>query len=128
MSLLKNYKIFFLLSFFGIVIWYSFSYLFSEPVKVINIEPEFVGLSNELKHLINKDFNGLNNKVIQIEGIISKIYEDGILLDENIFCQFDEDINLTSKAVNKEITIKGKVVGFDELLMELKLNQCSIIQ
>jgi len=30
--------------------------------------------------------------------------------------------------LNKEVVIKGKVVGFDELLMEIKLNQCIIIQ
>ena len=30
--------------------------------------------------------------------------------------------------INKEIQIKGKVEGFDELLMEIKLNQCTIIQ
>jgi hypothetical protein len=33
-----------------------------------------------------------------------------------------------SIVVNKEVVIKGKVVGFDELLMEIKLNQCTIIQ
>jgi hypothetical protein len=113
---------------FGIGVYTFYNYVFSEPTKVINIASEFIGQSDEFKYLFTEDLEGWSNKVIEIKGTITGINDNGVLLDENIYCQFDQNTDLPSIAVNKEVVIKGKVVGFDELLMEIKLNQCTIIQ
>ena len=105
-----------------------YNYVFSEPTKAINIASEFIGQSDEFKYLFTEDLEGWSNKVVEIKGTITGINDYGVLLDENIYCQFDQNTDLLSIAVNKEVVIKGKVVGFDELLMEIKLNQCTIIQ
>ena len=131
MSLLKKNKIIvisFLVVMFGIGVYTFYNYVFSEPTKVINIASEFIGQSDEFKYLFTEDLEGWSNKVIEIKGTITGINDNGVLLDENIYCQFDQNTDLPSIAVNKEVVIKGKVVGFDELLMEIKLNQCTIIQ
>ena len=113
---------------FGIGVYTFYNYVFSEPTKVINIASEFIGQSDEFKYLFTEDLEGWSNKVVEIKGTITGIYDNGVLLDENIYCQFDQNTDLSSIVVNKEVVIKGKVVGFDELLMEIKLNQCTIIQ
>jgi len=112
----------------GIGSYTFYNYVFSAPTKASDIAPEYIGHSDEFKFLVTEDLKGWNNKVVQIKGLITQINDYGVLLNENIYCQFDQDTNLPSIAVNKEVVIKGKVVGFDELLMEIKLNQCTIIQ
>ena len=42
--------------------------------------------------------------------------------------EFQNDDKLIDAAENEVITLKGKVIGFDELLEEIKLNQCIFIQ
>jgi len=76
--------------------------------------------------LIQTDFTQWHNKVIQITGTITGIQEEGILLNQDIYCQFND--KLISAAKNAAITVKGRVIGFDELLEEIKLSQCIIIQ
>ena len=76
--------------------------------------------------MIQADFTQWHNKIIQITGTITAIQEEGILLNQDIYCQFDD--KLINAAENEVITLKGRVIGFDELLEEIKLNQCIIIQ
>ena len=66
------------------------------------------------------------NKTIQVSGSISNKNNNSITLDTNVFCQFSNTIedNLNNSA---PIKIKGRFIGYDDLLEEIKLDQCSII-
>ena len=112
----------------GIGVHTIYSYIYSAPAKASDIVPFFKGDANEFKYILTQDLKYWNDKVVQIQGKITYVDEYGILLNKNIFCQFDQNIDIPSKFLNKNIVIKGRVVGFDELLMEIKLNQCIIIQ
>jgi hypothetical protein len=131
MSLLKKNKFIVILLFIallGIGVWSTYRYVFVTPTKASEVSPDFIGEAKEFKYLFTEDIKYWNNKVVQIKGKVSEINEYGILLNENIFCQFEQNIDITTSSATNDILIKGKVVGFDELLMEIKLNQCVIIQ
>lgn len=72
---------------------------------------------NETKYL---------NKTIEVKGIVTNQSEKSISLNDNIFCQFSELVPSKLKT-NIEISIKGRFIGYDDLLEELKFDQCMVI-
>ena len=61
-------------------------------------------------------------KAIAIEGTITKITGTEVIIDNSIICNLKEfDPSITK---NQVITLKGRVVGYDDLMGELKLDQC----
>ncbi len=126
MNLLKKNKTVVILILLGIGLWSAYQYVFAAPLTTNEITAEFQGKAEDFKHLIQADFTQWHNKIIQITGTITAIQEEGILLNQDIYCQFDD--KLINAAENEVITLKGRVIGFDELLEEIKLNQCIIIQ
>jgi hypothetical protein len=65
------------------------------------------------------------NKAVEITGKVTNITENVITLDGKVSCQFEasEKVNLDS-----QVKIKGRVTGYDDLLEELKLDQCLIVK
>lgn len=123
---MKKNKTIVLLILLGIGLWSAYHYVFAAPLTTDKIIAEYQGKAEAFKRLMLTDFDEWHNKVIQITGTVMAIQEEGILLDQNIYCQFDD--KLIKITENEVITLKGRVIGFDELLEEIKLNQCIIIQ
>lgn len=98
-----------------------------------NIEKEIPSYSltpskliNEYKSNISESDSKYLNKTIQVEGEITEVSDSILTLDSSIFCAFDKKINKAS--IGNKVIIKGRCIGFDELMEEIKLDQCSIIQ
>ena len=68
------------------------------------------------------------NKAISISGTITDINvtENLVILDQTTICQFLKVDALLQKGT--KITIKGRFTGFDDLMGELKLDQCVILK
>lgn len=63
-------------------------------------------------------------KAVAIEGKITASNGNEIILNNTIICNFK---NLDSSIKNNQtITVKGRVVGYDDLMGELKLDQCFV--
>ncbi len=74
------------------------------------------------------DVNGANKKYlgkpVAISGTITSVNAKEVILDNSVNCNLNAaDSNLKN---GQKVTIKGRVVGFDDLLGELKLDQCNI--
>ncbi|MBR9915045.1 MAG: hypothetical protein GYB32_09515 [Algicola sp.] len=65
------------------------------------------------------------NNTVQIMGNISKIDSSVIILNNSIFCQFSTSIK--QLYMKDSITVKGRFIGYDDLLGDIKLDQCLII-
>ena len=104
----------------------TYGYLFSAPTKPADTAPEFIGQAQEFSYLVTDDLAFWVNKVVELTGEVSEVTDDGILINGTIYCQLDDQTVLETVAQNQRLTIKGKLVGFDELLMEIKLSQCII--
>ncbi|MSP85438.1 MAG: hypothetical protein EXR18_06410 [Flavobacteriaceae bacterium] len=65
-----------------------------------------------------------SDKAIAISGIVTAVSDSIVTIDNTIICNFKSP----DTAIKNEqaITVKGRLVGFDDLMGELKLDQCSI--
>ena len=65
-----------------------------------------------------------SDKAIAISGTVTAVTDSIVTIDNTIICNFKTpDTTLKNE---QAITIKGRLVGFDDLMGELKLDQCSI--
>jgi hypothetical protein len=65
------------------------------------------------------------NKAVEISGKVTAVNDNVITLDEKVSCQLLHPENV---APNTQVKIKGRVTGYDDLLEELKLDQCLIVK
>lgn len=98
-----------------------------------NIESEnstYIVTSTEIINEFNDNTlqatNKYQNKAIEISGSISEINDSIITIDETIFCKMN--VLDASKRINDKIHIKGRLVGFDDLFGDIKLDECTILK
>lgn len=109
----------------------AYKYIYQNHRNINTEQPEFVISSNTitnefLQNSIEAEKKYLN-KTIEIKGNITEINEKDITLNNTVFCQFDDIINNTVK-INDSISIKGRCIGYDDLLELLKIDQSTIIE
>lgn len=87
-------------------------------LTALDISNEFAidPMSSENKYL---------NKTVEIIGSISDKNTQSITIDGKVFCQFSNNIKSTINTT--QIKIKGRFIGYDDLLEQVKLDQCIII-
>ena len=61
-------------------------------------------------------------KAVAVKGIVTEVNNNVITLDNGIVCTLQTANNAIKK--NQVVTIKGRVVGYDDLMGEIKLDQC----
>lgn len=66
------------------------------------------------------------NKTIEIEGIVSEVTDSSMVIDGKVFCKMNKKIK--PNFMNKQVNIKGRCIGFDDLFELVKFDQCSIKQ
>ena len=75
------------------------------------------------------DVNNSNKKYLEkpvvITGRITAVEGTSVILDQLVNCNFS-DVKPSFK-VGERATVKGRVVGFDDLLGEVKMDQCNLI-
>ncbi|UGU16628.1 hypothetical protein LS482_01870 [Sinomicrobium kalidii] len=64
------------------------------------------------------------NEVIRINGNITAVEKDHVIVDDNIVARFRET---SGKKAGAPISFKGRCVGYDELLEEIRLDECYIL-
>ncbi len=84
-------------------------------------------ISNEFTQNPTESERKYLNKTIEISGFISEPNIKDLTLDDKVFCQFENSIGKSFK-INSKIKIKGRFIGYDDLLEQVKLDQCSIIK
>jgi hypothetical protein len=63
-------------------------------------------------------------KPVSISGVVTSVNDKEVILDNSVNCNFLSTVNSLKK--NQQVTIKGRVIGYDDLLGELKLDQCNL--
>lgn len=108
---------------------FSYQYVSKNHRNIAKEEASYQFTSNELasQFAINPDQSESKylNQVIEVKGSISEVNELEIVLDNTVVCLFQNTPNLPSK--NKTLILKGRFIGYDNLLEQLKLDQCIII-
>lgn len=60
------------------------------------------------------------DQVVLVNGMITEVKGNTILIDDGIFCQFEQEI----QPIEGRIVIKGRVVGYDDLFGQVRLDFC----
>ena len=119
------------LSIIGVVVVYL---TYNKPHKDFNkSRSEFTIESKDLIEFYQNDADNANtsylDKILLLTGVITDIGTNIIILDNGIVCTLDpsqiisEKINLGSK-----ISIKGRCIGYDDLLEEIRIDHSFIIK
>ncbi len=83
-------------------------------------------LSKEYKSNIDASNKKYLEKAVVITGKIVSVKAKEVILENAIVCNLKNAD--TSLKENQQVTIKGRVVGYDDLMEEIKLDQCFIIK
>jgi len=124
----KKIKIFiFSIVIIGIVAFTGYNYVMYGGARNLSTEDTAYTVSsksiaNEFASNIEMSNKKYLEKAIAIKGTITKITGTEVIIDDSIICNLKESDPSITK--NQVITLKGRVVGYDDLMGELKLDQC----
>ena len=107
----------------------SINYVFHGGARDLDTEEAvFTVSSNDIIIEFSSDVTSATNKysdkAISISGKVTAVSDSIVTIDQTIICNFQSpDSNIKKE---QYISVKGRLVGFDDLMGELKLDQCSI--
>lgn len=111
----------------GLTIFTGYNYVMNGGARNLSTEETAFTVSSKS---ITKEFAtniDVSNKkylekAIAIKGTITQINGSQVIIDDSIICNLkDFDPSILK---NQVVTLKGRVVGYDDLMGELKLDQC----
>jgi len=109
---------------------FGYNYLYQDHREISNEKADFsvssTVLQNDFLNNIKTAEAKYLNKVIVVTGEVSEINPTDITLNTSIFCGLLPNTSLEKINLNNSITIKGRCIGFDDLLEQVKLDQCTI--
>ncbi|KIA85542.1 hypothetical protein [Flavobacterium sp. AED] len=90
---------------------------------------DFTVTSADITAEFTKNIDASNKKYLEkavaITGIITSVNATEVIIDNTIICNLKKLDSSTKKG--QTVTVKGRIVGYDDLMGELKLDQCFII-
>ena len=89
-------------------------------VSAIELTHQFQRNANQFQDKYLNETIAINGKITLIDGLT-------ITLNKSIFCTMNVDFDASQYKMDSEVTIKGRFIGYDDLLEEVKLDQCSIV-
>ena len=125
MSLKKKHKIIILLLLIiSITCYVGFTCLMKAPEKIETKAVFFSSSAKDLLFNVQKNDTVWSSKIVQLKGVITAIGSKGITLENQIYCQLKEEQDVANFKLNTLISLKGRIIGYDDVLEELKLDQC----
>jgi hypothetical protein len=115
----------------GITLFAVFNYVIYGGARNLSTEQtDFTVSSQSISKEFVENIEASNEKYLEkavaIKGKITKITGKEVIIDNSISCTL-KDLDSTIKE-NQIIILKGRVVGYDDLMGELKLDQCLILK
>ena len=111
----------------GAVVVYS--YLNKSHRDIATEETNFKITASKLLESFQKDENTANkkylNKTIEVEGLVTSVDANNLTMQPGVFFALSE--NQTTPKTNTTLVIKGRCIGYDNLLEEIKFDQATIL-
>lgn len=124
MNWLKRNKILLTLLIVSFGAYSTYKYVYRPHKNIEKLATSFTGNCTEFLSKIKEDTNIWNSNIVELSGKVTSIDKNGITLNKQIYCLFKEPLKTARLKENQTIKIKGRVIGYDDLLDELKLKQC----
>lgn len=114
-----------------LVVIVGYNYVFQGHRNIAKEQSEFVLAANLLiEEFANEPELSQTkylNKTIEISGAVTNMDSNTLTVSEKVFCQFISTIDPAAN-LNEQITVKGRFIGYDDLLEEIKLDQCIVVK
>lgn len=126
----RRLKILIAIVFVVIVSFFSLRYYAYNAGKrdIQSEKTAFVVSSKEILAEFTSNTTASNKKYLEkpvaISGIITSVNGKEVILDNSVNCSLI--IATNSIKIDQKVTIKGRVVGYDDLLGEVRLDQCNL--
>ncbi|MCT4663647.1 MAG: hypothetical protein N4A45_00270 [Flavobacteriales bacterium] len=106
--------------------FFGYRYIYKDHDTIQELSTEYSGTAKELLNKVSENPENWNNKIVEISGLVTKVNATSITINSSVFCQLDPS---NSKTINQQdkAKIKGRIIGFDDLLMELKMDQTIVL-
>jgi len=112
-----------------IIAYLTYNYMYQDHRNILQEDASFNISSSELFETFNSKPELANKKfintVIEFHGTISKLNEEFIIIHPNIFCTLDSSLSSSNLNLGDTLLLKGRCVGFDDLFMEVKIDNVS---
>lgn len=122
MNWLKKNKFIVILSITVLAIILSIRYIYQPHQKTEDLNTVFQGSPYQFKDEVFREPLKFHNAIVEIRGKVVSKDLNGIMLEESIYCVIKDSTIIK----NKIITIKGRFIGYDDLLEEFKIDKCII--
>jgi len=125
------FRFFLPLSIIGLIIIYN---TYNKPHKDFDKSPFEVTIeSRELISLYQDNTDNANtrflNKILLVIGTITNIETSIIILDNGIVCTLDPSQIITEEInINNKVSVKGRCIGYDDLLEEVRIDHSFIMK
>lgn len=117
--------------FIAILGFLGYSYIYKGHRNFASENPMAINSVYELMEDFRKDESSANkkylDKVIQIKGKVTQVdaAQNTITIDGKLFSSFQAN-DFKEVKLHDAITVKGRFIGYDELLEECKMDNCAI--
>lgn len=110
----------------------SYNYIYKDHRDIKTEQADFIISTDSLKSTFSnyplKSEKKYLNKTIVISGIITEINTSDITIENYIFCNFGKQVDKSPIEKNNSIKVKGRFIGYDDLLELVKLDQCYVLE
>ena len=108
----------------------GYNYIYKNHRNISNESADFIvnsiSLLEEFKNNTQNSETKYLNKTIVVKGEISEINSSNITLNDVVFYDLALNVETNILELNKTISIKGRCIGYDDLLEQVKLDQCTL--
>jgi len=109
----------------------AYNYLYQDHRDISEETPGFAITSTKIANEFSSNSvlseQKYIDKTIEVSGMITELNTTDLTLDDAVFSQFPKKIS-TDLKVGDTLTLKGRCIGYDDLLEQIKLNECTIIE
>lgn len=112
----------------------GYSYLYKGHRDIASEKESYLVTANSIFDEFKADEAKANqkylDKTIEVYGKISSVDLDAnsVIIDEKLFAVLKDKIKNGELMVLSNIKVKGRFIGYDDLLGELKMDQCTIVE
>jgi hypothetical protein len=115
----------------GLIGFFAYDYVMHGGARNLTTEKTnftvtSASITSEFTANIEKANKKYLEKAVAIKGKITASNGNEVILDEIVICSF-KNLDLSIKK-DQTVIVKGRVVGYDDLMGELKLDQCFVIK
>ena len=109
---MKKYIILILLLVLAVI---GYNYIYQDHRDIEHQTPEFSLLAEKL----------YLDKTLHVKGKVTELNASDLTLDDIVFCSFKTIDNVK---IGDVLMLKGRCIGYDDLLEIVKMDQCTIIE